>query len=169
MAKIKRLEDLWLQVPAHFQHAISSTFDAPRDYSYAPERVQAHEAIDFAPVPRPAVGKPLPAYPVGAAFEGVVERTGELTATAGKYIILNHVWRGIPFYTWYCHLARIDVKNGQRVLAGDVIGLAGHTGNVHPKGVRGTHLHFVLSMPGFGRKNYVIADVLDPLPYLVAG
>lgn len=169
MAKIPRLNDLWLVVPALYQHAISSPFDAPRKYDFAPDRVQKHEGIDFAPVPRPVKSQPLLNYPVGAAFEGVVERRGEITASTGKYIVVSHEFDGVYFFTWYCHLARIDVAHGQRVLPRDVIGLAGFTGNVYPKDERGTHLHFAFSVAGYGRRNYVIADVLDPLPYLVAG
>lgn len=45
-------------------------------------------------------------------------------------------------YATYCHLNRIDVRAGQRVSKGDVIGLVGDTGNA--RGMTGTdsHLHF---------------------------
>ncbi|MEQ1565748.1 MAG: peptidoglycan DD-metalloendopeptidase family protein [Myxococcota bacterium] len=47
---------------------------------------------------------------------------------------------GNDYQTFYLHLSRIDVKEGQRVTAGTVIGLSGNTGCSH-----GPHLHFGVS------------------------
>ena len=41
------------------------------------------------------------------------------------------------YYTLYAHLARVDVKNGQNVKKGQVIGYMGNTGNSY-----GAHLHW---------------------------
>lgn len=57
---------------------------------------------------------------------------------------------------WYAHLSKRTVKVGERVLAGDVVGLVGSTG-----GSTGPHLHFGITLGGGER-------FVDPLPWLRA-
>lgn len=164
-AKIPGLEDLWLNVPARFVHAITSQFNEPRDYSkIAPSKKQAHEGIDFAPVPINAKGPFL----VVAAYQGRVDFCTNSKGAYGYYCILSHKYEGPQgvqhFLTWYCHLEKIITKPGNHVLPGDTIGYAGQSGNV-----TGRHLHFNLCIYMRGEKDYVVQDVVDPLPYLVAG
>jgi hypothetical protein len=52
----------------------------------------------------------------------------------GNLVVIEH---GDDLYTLYAHLSRIDVAEGQEVLAGDQIGAVGRTG-----GAIGSHLHF---------------------------
>ncbi len=68
---------------------------------------------------------------VVAAASGKVIFTGEFI---GKTIIIDHG----GFRTTYGHLAKILVKKGQKVKAGQVIGKVGNTGTFNP------HLHFEL-------------------------
>lgn len=75
--------------------------------------------------------------PVLAAAEGDVVFTG--TDDFGALVvILHHVApNGEEYETWYLHLSRIDVQDGQSVDAGQQIGLSGTTGMSS-----GPHLHF---------------------------
>ena len=71
--------------------------------------------------------------PIHAAFGGTV-RVAARMGGYGNCIVLRHP-NGLE--TLYGHLSEINVKIGQTVAAGDVIGLGGNTGNS-----TGPHLHF---------------------------
>lgn len=71
--------------------------------------------------------------PIHAAFGGTV-RVASRMGGYGNCVVLRHP-NGLE--TLYGHLSKINVKHGQQVAAGDVIGLGGSTGNS-----TGPHLHF---------------------------
>lgn len=71
--------------------------------------------------------------PVHAAFGGTV-RVASRMGGYGNCIVVRHS-NGLE--TLYGHLSKINVAVGQRVAAGDTIGLGGSTGNS-----TGPHLHF---------------------------
>jgi murein DD-endopeptidase MepM/ murein hydrolase activator NlpD len=87
-------------------------------------RNDIHRGMDM----RAAVGDP--AYAVGS---GTVV-TAAYSSTAGNYVAIQHSGGLI---TRYLHLSVIDVKQGQRVSKGQLIGRTGNTGNS-----AGPHLHF---------------------------
>jgi len=99
-----------------------------------------HEGIDIRPVRRDARGEPLD--PVRAAADGVVvyANTRPGKSNYGNYLMIQHDYPDGTAYTTYAHLARIQVPAGQKVKAGDVLGLMGHTG----AGINceRAHLHF---------------------------
>ncbi|MFH1625650.1 MAG: M23 family metallopeptidase [Pseudomonadota bacterium] len=70
---------------------------------------------------------------------GIIALTGELYFS-GKSVIVDH---GQGLYTMYFHLSRIDVKEGQRVEKGGILGLAGSSGRV-----TGPHLHWGVRLHG---------------------
>ena len=69
-------------------------------------------------------------------------------------------------FAFYSHCDRVDVKVGQKVKAGEQIGLSGDTGNA--KGMttieKGGHLHFELRTKQSLGKG--LEGRLDPLPYI---
>lgn len=71
--------------------------------------------------------------PVEAANHGIVAYTGYL-GIYGNMILVDH---GLGIFTLYGHLNSIDIKNGQEVKKGDIMG---HTGVSGLAG--GDHLHF---------------------------
>ena len=83
-----------------------------------------------------------------AVADGTVVYTGELTVR-GNATIIDH---GHGVYTAYYHQSKIEVTNGQKVKAGDEIGLIGATGRV-----TGPHLHL----------DVIVGDVqVDPTEWL---
>ena len=71
--------------------------------------------------------------PVAAAADGRVVLAGDLYFSGGT-VLLDH---GAGLFTQYFHLSRIDVREGDAVAKGAVLGAAGHTGRV-----TGPHLHW---------------------------
>ncbi|GAA4022749.1 hypothetical protein GCM10022409_03170 [Hymenobacter glaciei] len=102
-----------------------------------------HEGIDiFAPRGTPAV----------AATDGFITRTGE-TALGGRVVWLADAAHGEHLY--YAHLDKQLVSPGQRVRAGDTLGLVGNTGNAR---TTVPHLHFGIYQSGRG--------AIDPFPFV---
>ena len=89
-----------------------------------------HKGADF----RAATGTP-----VHASNSGVVVLARPLYYE-GNCVIIDH---GLGLFTLSMHFSRIDVHEGQRVAAGDRIGLSGATGRV-----TGPHLHWAVRWQG---------------------
>lgn len=95
------------------------------------------------------------AVPVGtlvrATAEGLVAEAGE-DPEYGTFVLLQHA---DEYQSMYGHLSRLVVRTGQRVGAGEVIGLSGNTGNS-----TAPHLHFEVRKRGL---------VVDPLTLVKEG
>ena len=83
--------------------------------------------------------------PIYAADSGVIVFAGVSNYGYGNLIIIDH---GDGFQTAYGHLSQINVSCGQSVFQGNLIGLAGNTGNSF-----GAHLHFEIRSNQGGRVN----------------
>jgi hypothetical protein len=105
-----------------------------------------HKGVDFS-----CEEKPLP---VSSVKSGTVTRAGWENPSNHKqgYGQRVYVDYGNAQVSVYGHLSEIDVKPGQSIQQGQIIGKCGSTG-----GSTGMHLHFELQLNG---------KAIDPLPYL---
>jgi murein DD-endopeptidase MepM/ murein hydrolase activator NlpD len=99
-----------------------------------------HQGVDIAA----AAGQP-----VYAAADGLVL----LAATTGGYGEAIYLAHGFGLSTRYGHLSEIDVRPGQRVHRGDLIGRVGSTGRS-----TGSHLHYEVRLDG---------NPVNPLAYIL--
>ncbi len=90
--------------------------------------------------------------PVIAPVSGLVSRVGE-NRLGGNVVWLADSDRKLSLY--FAHLDEQLVRSGQRVRAGDTLGLVGNTGNAR---TTPTHLHFGIYKRGYG--------AIDPLTYI---
>lgn len=103
-----------------------------------------HAGIDFA----------MPAgTPVRAAFGGTVEKAGDVGDGYGISVVVNH---GNGYLTHYGHLSSAKVSVGEKVGAGETLGLEGSTGDS-----TGPHLHFEVHQGQLWNQ-------IDPAPFLRA-
>ncbi|RMG86750.1 MAG: hypothetical protein D6712_06895, partial [Chloroflexi bacterium] len=114
-----------------------------------------HHGIDF---PNP-VGETVRAAADGVVLHGAGDGLFQNTASYGNVVFIQHDfgYNGQTLYTLYAHLSRALVRSGERVNAGDVIGLIGDTGNVS-----GPHVHFEVRMGGDRYR-----DTYNPLLWMV--
>lgn len=150
----------YLLLPMDWSFVISSRFNSPRAYGFAPRRLQLHEGIDFAPNPRQRTSQPLH---VRASQRGIVDKIGFDAKGYGNYVRIVHDWGSQRYVTWYGHLAEAHTHVNAFVNIGEKIGIAGSTGNS-----TGTHVHLTLQHIGKGLKNYVVDDVIDPERFLTS-
>ena len=109
--------------------SITSAFGYRSD-PFDSENAEYHPGIDF---------KGAKGDPVHVTADGKVAFTGR-KGGYGNCIIVQHK---NDFQTLYGHLSHIDVKEGQSVSTGDVIGKVGSTGRS-----TGTHLHYEVRKNG---------------------
>lgn len=115
----------------------SKTVSAP--FSMTDHKMQ-HLGMDFS-----SNGKNIPVY---ATANGIV-MAAEFAPDKGYYVKINHM---NGFTTLYAHLSELDVKGGDKVEKGDILGLTGATGMAI-----GIHCHYEIQLNGIYQ---------DPAKYL---
>ena len=111
----KSLRRTFLKAPVQFSR-ISSRYNLNRRIAYYGYKLRPHKGTDFAA----PIGTPILATANGTVTEST-RRGGN-----GKYVKIKH---NGTYSTQYLHMQKQNVKKGQFVKQGDVIGWVGMTGN----------------------------------------
>ncbi|QIY93194.1 peptidoglycan DD-metalloendopeptidase family protein [Streptomyces sp. S1D4-11] len=122
-------------------HKVTFEFFSSGPYAWKPDGVGRHTGVDFAA---------QTGVPVVAVRNGTVAWSNGNGGAYGQWIGL-HADNG-HVYT-YCHLSQRQVKDGQKVNAGQQLGKVGATGNA-----TGPHLHFEMSKGS----SWSYGDVVKP-------
>ena len=109
-----------------------------------------HEGIDIRCLHRDARGEPLD--DVRAIADGRVVHSNQVPGYSnyGRYIVIEHVWDGSPYYSLYGHLSEIVVNVGQRVNRGERIARMGYSG----EGLNQARAHLHLEMNLMFNRNF---------------
>ena len=110
------LKRAFLKSPIKFNYRISSKYNLNRRIAYYGYKVRPHRGTDFAA----NIGTPIL-----ATADGIVTKA-ERRGGNGIYVKIKH---SKTYETQYLHMKKYNVKVGQYVQQGDVIGWVGMTGN----------------------------------------
>ncbi|MEA1915926.1 MAG: M23 family metallopeptidase [Campylobacterota bacterium] len=122
----KKFDTLNMMMPLHVE--LKDDFGKRRYFNNQPRK--PHSGVDLAAKSGTKIYAPLSAKVV----------ISEEFFFNGNTIYLDH---GLGLVTVYAHLSKLNVKNGDMVKKGDVIGLVGKTGRV-----TGSHLHWGVALNG---------------------
>ncbi len=107
-----------------------------------------HEGIDIRPVGRGRHGEATD--PVFAAMAGVVRHVVISPGQSGygRHVVVEHAGLAPSLYTLYAHLARVEagIRPGVQVLAGQTLGLMGHSSGGYMIPPSRAHLHFEIGL-----------------------
>ncbi|WP_259461078.1 MULTISPECIES: M23 family metallopeptidase [unclassified Microbacterium] len=114
-------------------------------YGYGMRSGRLHEGIDFVP------GN---GAPIQAIADGTVRTATEQGGAFGVTVYIDHIIDGQKITSHYSHMqyGSLQVKDGDTVKVGDIVGKTGNTGRSY-----GAHLHFELIVNG---------STIDPMPWL---
>jgi murein DD-endopeptidase MepM/ murein hydrolase activator NlpD len=110
---------------------------------YGPRWGKTHDGLD--------IGAPT-GTPLYAMSRGTVILAGRVPSFGGKVEI--RYWDGTV--SWYGHMSRIDVREGESVMPGELVGAVGNTGHSF-----GSHLHIEIHPTGGD-------NPVNPAPWLRA-
>ena len=117
------LRSQFLKSPIKFQYRISSRYNLKRRIKHYGYKVKPHKGTDFAA----NEGTPIMATASGTVSKSAYNRRGN-----GHYVKIKH---NNTYATQYLHMQQRNVKKGQYVKQGDIIGWVGHTGSTEGRHV----------------------------------
>jgi murein DD-endopeptidase MepM/ murein hydrolase activator NlpD len=116
------LRSQFLKSPIKFGSRISSPYNLKRRIKHYGYRIKPHRGTDFAA---------REGTPIMATANGIVTASTQRGGN-GKYVKIKH---NNTYETQYLHMRRRNVKKGQFVKQGDIIGWVGRTGSTEGRHV----------------------------------
>jgi murein DD-endopeptidase MepM/ murein hydrolase activator NlpD len=116
----------------------------PREAPAGPVMRKFHEGIDIRPVRRDGRGFPLDAVRAIGAGRVAHVSLAPGASNYGRYVVVEHRWDGMPYYSLYAHLASIAVAPGAPVGKGQRLGLLGWSGE--GLDLARAHLHLEIAL-----------------------
>lgn len=117
------LRSQFLKSPIKFQYRISSRYNLRRRIALYGNKIKPHKGTDFAA----NEGTPIMATASGTVTESAYRKRGN-----GNYVKIKH---NNIYSTQYLHMQKRNVRKGQYVKQGDIIGWVGHTGTTEGRHV----------------------------------
>jgi hypothetical protein len=124
---------------------------------YRAHNLPGHEGIDI------VAAENDPIYCVAPGQVKMINTPTDYLANNHPYGVHVRVQHADGYETIYAHCKELRVQVGQTVEAGQVLGVADHTGNVF--GDPPDHLHLTLKHVGETTPGYP-SDIIDPMPFL---
>lgn len=147
------VENPLVYMPTGSGRIVSAFFGSTRTNSSG--RAVFHEGVDIAPMQWDRQGQALDEiYAVADGTVGYINRVAG-NSSYGTYVVVDHPDELGTVYTLYSHLALVaaELKTGQAVERGQVIGIMGHTSTLGIPPQR-SHLHLETGLmvnPSFSR------------------
>lgn len=144
--------DFYQYIEREFQGERSKPWEGGR-YGFVRDPVQTptglvytrfHEGIDIRPLRRDVQHEPLDQ--VRAIADGAVVHINSVPgySSYGRYVVIEHVWNGSPYYSLYGHLSEIATSVGTSVHRGERIARMGYSGEGLSQAR--AHLHLELNL-----------------------
>ncbi|HEX8312139.1 MAG TPA: peptidoglycan DD-metalloendopeptidase family protein [Chthoniobacteraceae bacterium] len=103
-----------------------------------------HGGIDIKPLERDAKGNPLDEILAISAGRVVHVNPRPGGSNYGRYVVIEHLWDGCPYYSLYAHLGEVAVEPGTEVAQGQKIAVMGYTGRGIDR--ERAHLHLEITL-----------------------
>ena len=124
---------------------------------YAPWGLPGHEGVDI------VAAENDPIYCVAPGIVSMANSPADYAANSHPYGVHVRVQHQDGYQTIYAHFKELHVVVGQSVAAGQILGLADHTGHVF--GDPADHLHLTLKHEGETAPGYR-SNIVNPTPFL---
>ena len=144
-------EELRLLWPTNYK--VVTQWYGINKHLYSKFGLPGHEGLDM----RAPMGDPVFAVADGEVYRVEVDEDNH---NYGIHVRIKHPTSRGLYKSVYAHFMETDLRVGDMVKRGQILGRANNTGNSY-----GAHLHFTLKLEGIGDDSFMPYDIVNPVPY----